>query len=376
VPVGRPLVFALLLAAPARAVEPPPADLSRELQALRRLAACGGDDAALPATVERAAVEAHCRALRKGERRYQRRWLARARPFLARLVPPRVPDKVVYPFGGGDLTTALATFPDATEITTLSLEPAGDVRALAALDGEALPEALGALRDKMDHLFRMAHSKTRDMGKLARDDLPAQLVYALVALEVHGLEPIQLRYFQLQPDGTIRYASDRDLDAGADPAARARWLRCAEIVFRAPGEGAARVYRHIAANLDDAHLAADPSVLRHLEAKGTVAAITKAASYLLWWREFSRIRGYLLEHMEWMISDSTGIPPSYARPAGFAQEVWGRFDGPLFPGNRRQTDGMVELFAASPARRLSFRFGYPDAAGHAHLMVTRRAAPR
>ena len=40
---------------------------------------------------------------------------------------------------------------------------------------------------------------------------------------------------------------------------------------------------------------------------GEVAAITKAASYLLWRGDFSRIRDYLLDNMVWMVSDSSGI---------------------------------------------------------------------
>ena len=42
------------------------------------------------------------------------------------------------------------------------------------------------------------------------------------------------------------------------------------------------------ANLDDSHLDADPRVLRHLEAKDKVAVMTKAASFLLWYDDFSQ----------------------------------------------------------------------------------------
>ena len=45
--------------------------------------------------------------------------------------------------------------------------------------------------------------------------------------------------------------------------------------------------------------------------------MTKAASFLLWYDDFAKIRDYLLQHVAWMISDASGIPPSYAEPAGF-----------------------------------------------------------
>src|SRR5204862_7149950 len=101
-----------------------------------------------------------------------------------------------------------------------------------------------------------------------------------------------------------------------------------ELTFRRRGEsGPPRIYRHLQANLADKVLATTPGVMAHLEAKGRVAAMTKAASYLLWSPAFKRIRDYLLAHADWMISDSTGIPPAFAGPAGFEQETWGRFTG-------------------------------------------------
>ena len=53
--------------------------------------------------------------------------------------------------------------------------------------------------------------------------------------------------------------------------------------------------------------------------------MTKAASYLLWRDQFSTIRNFLLEHMEFMVSDSTGIPPVFATKAGFEQTAFGHF---------------------------------------------------
>jgi hypothetical protein len=103
--------------------------------------------------------------------------------------------------------------------------------------------------------------------------------------------------------------------------------------------------------------------------------MTKAASYLLWWKEFGEIRTYLLKNMVWMISDSTGIPPDQARAAGFEQIPFGRFDGPFLGGGNRPTDAFKKLWA-DDAQPLAFRFGYPDSTGHDHLVITRRSTAK
>jgi hypothetical protein len=359
-------------------VEPPaspPRGFLEPARMLSRVAACGptGD---IPARFDRRIVEAHCRTLHDLEAHWRGKWLARAQPFFERVVPANLPTRIVYPFGGGDLLTVLVVFPAATDITTLSLEPAGDARAIERLGPQDLAPILAEVRAKVNHLFELAHSKTIDMGAMARSKIPGDLTYALAALAIHDMELVSVKYFRLGPRGELHYLTEADVEAAdaAEGAARRSAFEDLEIEFQPRSGGPRRVFRHIAANLDDTHLRADPSVLRYLESKGPVTAITKAASYLLWWKEFSTIRDYLLSHMVWMVSDSTGISPEDAEAAGFEQVPYGRFDGPFFRSGTRATELFLALWAAGAAP-LSFRFGYPDNANHNHLLVTRPRVP-
>src|SRR6185295_1120664 len=201
-----------------------------------------------------------------------------------------------------------------------------------------LEEALEDVRVSVRKLLAVSHSKTVVMGKMARGRLPGDLTYSLVAMMLHDLSPVGARFFRLRGDGHIDYlTADRVPLAGSDKA-RAAFANVEIEMEPRAGGGPRVVFRHITANLDDAHLTADPCVLRHLEKKGEVTAMTKAASYLLWWREFGTIRRYLLSHMTWMISDSTGIPPDMAAAAGFEQIPYGRFEGPFLGNTKAPTE--------------------------------------
>lgn len=333
---------------------------------------------------------------------YRRAWADRAGRFIAALRPADLPTAVVYPFGGGDLVSALVVFPDATEITTVSLEAAGDVRTIDHVAPSQLGGDLGITGHNIGRLFHAAHSTTKSLQASSHSRLPGTLMFALAALVVHDQVPVSLRYFDVEPDGRLRYLTGAELDDRARAAMAApppkptnkrerrrgqvehAWhmqesvFANVEIGFRprAHPEAAVRIYRHIVANLDDEHLGADGRVLAHLEAKGKVAVMTKAASFLLWYDDFQRIRTYLIDHLAWMISDASGIPPSYARAAGLRQTTFGDFVGPYFikdPANVRRS--FIELWSRNPRRELPFRFGYPDAEKHHHLMVTAPARP-
>jgi hypothetical protein len=362
--------------ASAAAPEPPleGVDYIEEARALYRVAACGssGD---VPVRFDAAVVAHHCSELEHAYDEYRKTWVDVAKPFLANLRPKDLPSVVVYPFGGGDLATALATFPDAREITTISLEPAGDIRPMDKVGPERLAHELSVHRSHLERLFEKAHSRTDNLEKESKTDLPGEIVFGLAALVVHGYEPVSLRYFKLRPDGSVEYVTQADIDAAAHhPNALHALFQNVELRFRAGDSGPVRVLRHIAFNLDDAHLKDDPSLLAHLTTKGKVAAMTKAASHLLWNEHFTAIRGWLIDHTDWMISDSTGIPPRFADPAGYVQDTYGTFDGPALFGlyDKRDADDFKRLFKAEPTRELPFRYGYPDQAGHAHMIVTRR----
>ncbi len=373
--------LALSLASLACAVSPAPRpvapganapadgrDLLPEARLLLRVAACQGET---PVPVPwQAVVERHCTLLAPLVDGYKRDWLAVATPVLAQLRPKDLPPWVVYPFGGGDLLSALATFPDATEITTISLEPAGDLRTLAQRTPAELAPALAMLRDHLERFFRKAHSKTENLEKETSSALPGELSFSLVALSVFGFEPEGLRYVALLPDGHLRYLPDAELGREG---ARLH----VELEFRARGTPTApmRLLRHFAVNLHDDALRKDPSLLRHLEHKGTVAAMTKAASHLLWSKGFSRIREYLFAAAPWMISDDTGPAPRQAAEKGFSQDTFGRYEGPEKFGSWNDRDGadLVALFAKNGGGELPFRYGYPDRASHGHIVVTKKA---
>lgn len=295
------------------------------------------------------------------------RWVDPARAFFPRLVPPGLPTRVVYPFGGGDLVGALATFAGATEITTLSLEPAGDVRLLAR--GKSFEPLLARFRDAFRWFLYNAHSKTTTLSMISGREVPGQLMFWFAGLSMLDHEPLTLRYFKLGPGGEPVYHTRTS--GGADR------FDNAELTFRKRGRPDAPVitYRHLRANLDDTHWRACPELRAHLESKGRIAAMTKAASFLLWSSEFSGVRDYLLGHAEWMVSDSTGIPPRLAGPAGFTQVTYGRFDGPCLPASPSEVNAFKALWARQPQRPLPFRYGYPDAKRQNHLLVTARCAP-
>ncbi len=397
---GLVLVFVVCaFSVPPAAADSKSGDYASEAQTLYRIAACGvGDDAAAVARFDPKVVARHCREMTELYSSHRKVWAAKAKQFISEIRPKDAPKTVVYPFGGGDLSSALVAFPDATEITTISLEAAGDVRQIDTIKMGTLAADLDVVGMDIRRLYRSAYSATQDLQKDSRNPaFPGTLMFVFAGLVLHDMEPVSLRYFDINPDGSISYLSGAELDVRAieyEQTKRGKtppktithyWYEHdsafgnVEIQFRPRGDAKAplRVYRHIVQNLDDTHLKGDGRLLVHLKKKGKVSIMTKAASFLLWYDDFTEVRNYLLSSIAWMVSDASGIPPSYAEPAGYEQVTYGEFTGPLFiidPKNTRKE--FIKLWKGQPKRPLEFRFGYPDVNKKPHLMVTRpRHAP-
>jgi hypothetical protein len=363
-------------------------DYIKDARLFYRAVACSGGDP-LPAALDAPTLAKHCEEMAKRYPRFTERYLVPAQSFFAGVRPAGLPQTVVYPFGGGDLVSALVTYPDAREITTISLEHAGDPTRLAGLtDKKKLGAALQAYRDAIYGLLTLNDSTSENLRKLERGGIPGQLSFHLTGLAVTGHEPVALRFFQLKDDGSIAYLSQAEIDALASTKAKKvkhGWVdtdfseayRHMELVFRKAGDPSAPTitHRHIAANLAD-NAFKGSALEKHLLAKGKVVALTKAASFLIWEWGFSGIRDYLLANMAWMASDATGIPARHARKAGFKQVTYGRFRGPYLPdANAAVAEEMVKLWASQPYRKLGFRYGYLDSELGVHLMITHPTPP-
>lgn len=328
-----------------------------------------------------AIVKAHCDDLRPYIAKFRTNYFDKARSWFVEHEPKNLPKSVVYYFGGGDLIMALVPFADATEFTTVSLELAGDARHLTELDAATLKDSLHAWRVEIGPAINVGMNSSINLSDAQRNVIAAQLSSHLLGLVTAGYELVGARYFNIDDAGQLHYIDRAQMDADTKKGSslRGNWKSPAfaqsfsnvEIQFKKPGESVVRTHRHIAWNLDNDGLKKNPGLLKYLDGKGKTATIVKGAVYLLWQSDFKTARDFILGHLAWMVSDSTGVPPNYAEPAGMVQEAYGKMDVALLTQARgkREESAMKKLFA-TPKGPAPFRFGYLDGVGHPHLLLT------
>ncbi|HEV7555528.1 MAG TPA: hypothetical protein VGO00_08750, partial [Kofleriaceae bacterium] len=213
--------------------EPPPVktkpgrDFIAEISTLYRVVGCGHLDQPLPESMTRgdaaraakmqAVVERHCKALQPRMDKYRADYFDKARTWFVAHEPKDLPTSVVYAFGGGDLVSALVAFPDATEITTISLELSGDPRKIETLTPDQLDAALAGFRKDIGLLIDVGSNLSTSLSDQQRSAIAAQLSSHLLGMATGGYEPVSARYFSVDDSGAIHYFTKEEIDADVKP---------------------------------------------------------------------------------------------------------------------------------------------------------------
>jgi hypothetical protein len=161
-------------------------DFIGDAKLLFRIAACGGDKSGerpTRSTAEGGAkvddkvddnvqkiVERHCKTVNDKLDKFRALYFVKGAPFFAKIEPANLPKTVVYPFGGGDLLSALVAFPDATEITTISLELTARARASSRCETrDAIDRRIACSRRRCTDA---STSRPRSEDRMARISTP------------------------------------------------------------------------------------------------------------------------------------------------------------------------------------------------------------
>ena len=359
----RTLLF-LLLAAAASAHAVSPTELGAFL-AGRQLP----PSSPLAPLQESSEYKQHAREYAAQWYRYDDLYFAPMRTWAAAELVPRIgsTSHVTYMFGGPDLVSTLALFPEARHYALGGLEPVGKLTNPLSLSPEELHASLAMLRKSTEVIMNFSHFITKDMKtELAASHFQGVFPIMLVFLSFADARIDLAERLTLQRDGTLAHGEG----SGGQPALR--------IVFRAaPGVPPAEVV-YLQANLSDSALKSNPAALEWLASHGRATGYLKAASYLMHSGGFATIRDFLLGHCSSIVQDDSGIPLSVFRARDWRVINFGNYTTPLDIFAKYDQPDLHSTYQSGSAFSLPFGFGYRWQRGESTLLIALPpdAAPR
>jgi len=281
-----------------------------------------------------------------------RRWSRNNVPRLAPTTP------VLYPFGGVDLPSALALYPDQQRYVLVGLEPVGLTPAWSSLSTDTLGAELARVREASRTLLAVGFLRTNDMAAALTRIGAIPVLLALLAREEATV--LRVTAGGIAPDGS--FEAGRRARPGAGAGVR--------IEFRLPRDAITRSLEYLSLDLSDGGLR-QTGLLAHLATFGESACMTKAATYLMHKPYFATVRQALLRQCTVLVQDDSGIPVRYLVATGRRLQVHGSYSAPI-PMFKEWIQPELQQLARS-AKPLPFGWGYRWLPSESTLLVATHA---
>ncbi|HEX4583286.1 MAG TPA: hypothetical protein VH183_00540 [Burkholderiaceae bacterium] len=362
-------------AAPADEPHPATADADRaqstpaELTAVARLLAGvdpQSDNPGLQAVARSDAWKTHRKASRYGDRQLQER-LQRMDRWQRAALPSAPPGgALIYPFSGPDFVNAFALFPDYKTYVFFSLEPPGEVPALARMDEHQLGELFSDLRGALNDLVALNFFITPNMKEnLQTDNLQGTVPLLLAQMGLLGLTVESVEPFDPWP--ATAQAGARRTGKPSLP------LRAVRIEFDDRAK-TRRTLLYLSLDVSDSQLRYYPEFAPWLRSFEQPTVLLKSASYLLHGGNFRQVRGAVRERARLIVQDDTGMPYRILRDDGFRISLYGQYERPVKLFENRYQKDLDDAFAsAGNTDPVPFPFGYNwRKEGRSGVIVARR----
>jgi hypothetical protein len=229
-----------------------------------------------------------------------------------------------YPFGGPDLTTALALFPGASTTVLMGLEPVGNLPDLDKTSPEWRAEFfadLGALTS--DFLKRGYFITMHMMDTYTRARVDGALPVIGFFLKRGGYSVVDVR--RLAPDESGAW-KDIPYERLTKRPHRPYGVR---IDCVKPGDTALKSVYYFSCDLENKAFMEGSPLHRFFEGLGSLTTFVKSGSYLLHWNNFSTARKLILDRSLFVLQDDTGISYRFFKSLGWGIRLFGRYATPV-----------------------------------------------
>ncbi len=279
-------------------------------------------------------------------------------------------DTVFYPFSGPDFNYLSAFFPDAKFTVMIGLEKCGKLPfgdELSIENSEAIFETLEkSIYTNLEYSFFRTKGMRVDLNSYLEGTLPVILMFmALKDFEIINVNPVIIteegKFCHKDSSIVYSYSVDKDYDPYC------------EIVYRKKNDTIYRYLYYLSMDLSDNSL---DEVLFEKMVKNYFTGKTcflKAASYLMFRKDFSEIKNIILNNMNCILTGPSGIPyDDFVK--NWNLSYYGNYIGPIELFSSYQQNTLKTAYKENKTIPINFKFDY-HRTNHSFIVAKRILNP-
>lgn len=265
---------------------------------------------------------------------------------------------IFYPFSGPDFLYSYSLFPQAKEMVLVGLEPVGSVPDLTNLDSSQFNSKLQEVRDSLYAILQFSFFRTNDMK---------------VDLQKQGVLPV-LYVFMARTNNRLLDVDYVGLDTEANVQPLAEGLiPGVKISFVPEGEEDPRTLYYFSTDLSDEGINKHPEIAQFVAKLDNPVTYLKAASYLMYYDTFSKIKDIALANSSYLLQDDSGMPVSSFDDQEWDLEFYGNYTTPIALFSNRYQPELRQVYTANrdQIKPLDFGIGYQFQVNTSNLMLAK-----
>jgi hypothetical protein len=277
---------------------------------------------------------------------------------------------VFYPFSGPDVMYMQGFYPNGTTYVLAGLEMPGTILEPAGYEGKDLDAQFDGLRQGISSLFERSFFVTGEMSRQLRGqkvDGVLPVILTLLARTGNTIENV--RNVEIGDDGKLAELPQAKPKKQPPPGDKPDGL---EVVYHKDGETKQRKLYYFRLDLGPG-LDINPSFLTFSSQFGKPETLIKSASFLLHWKQFIKLRDYIVANSTQIVQDDTGIRYEILRKQKWNVRLYGSYGRPDKPFQSQYQNDMRDAFE-EPGRvkPLGFSMGYGTGRRASHVIVAER----
>ena len=295
---------------------------------------------------------------------FSKRWeemdknrLAVMRKWAKEELYPKVDENLntFYPFSGPDFLHVVQFYPNSKQYLFLANEMVGDVPAFDKMTQPQAMNYLQSIEKALGDIFRRSYFITSYMGS----QIPA----------VKGVVPVFMVFFA-RTGHEIMNVELITVDAAGKTVPRSqnpKGVSGVRFTFCPEGKyNDVRTLEYFNTDISNVGtsgkggLQARPEMVKHIEAFGKANTFVKAASYLLHYETFSKIKDLTIAKSSSLLQDDTGIPYRFLAK-DYNLNLYGKYTIPVknFSASGHYQKDLAKMYAdSSKVKSLPFSLGY------------------
>ncbi|HSA97235.1 MAG TPA: hypothetical protein VLJ16_14360 [Acidobacteriota bacterium] len=260
-----------------------------------------------------------------------------------------------YPFGGPDLATALALFPDVPTVVLIGLEPVGNLPEFERLSAERRAEAFADLGPLVLDFLKRGYFVTMEMmDAYSKGHIDGALPVIGFFLKRAGFSIVSVRRLLPAAGGGWDETPYRTLEA------RPRRPYGIRIDCVGAGETMLRSVYYFSCDIENRSFPAGSPLYDLFDGLPGMTTFVKAGSYLLHWDNFSNLRQLILDRSLYVLQDDTAVPYRFFKAGGWTVTLYGRYATPVKDFKNVEQPDLRAAYEdpEMDVRPLPYHFGY------------------